>query len=112
MKGYIENLLAIVIALATCAMLVVFSWCVWAWLAPRSETVRRETYEESRAYREGVVREVESARTQYLTAPRESRAAIRAYVLSRVTDFPDDALPDYLRPWVDCLRGADQGACQ
>ena len=77
---------------------------LFRYFAPQVEQVRRETFEQSKAYRQGMVQELQNMRFQYEQAEPEHRAALRAVILRRAVDMPDDALTADLRAFVASLR--------
>lgn len=73
--------------------------------APEYEQVRRETFEESKAYRQGMVQELQNMRFEYVRADPEHKAALAAIILHRAADFPAEVMPPDLRAFVSGLRG-------
>jgi hypothetical protein len=77
--------------------------------APRYEAVRRNTFEQSRAFNEGMQQELQRMRQDYITAPDENaRAALRTIVLHRVADYDLNQIKDpTLTAWIlDLRRGS------
>ncbi len=74
--------------------------------APAQEQVRRETFEQSKAYRQGVIQELDRAYQDYNAkdATQGQKDAIASVVLHRVADFDTEALPGYLKAFVEQLR--------
>jgi hypothetical protein len=72
--------------------------------APRYEQVRRETFEESKAYRQGMVQEIQAMRFQYLQADENHRQALASVILHRVADFDEQAMPHDLRAFIYDLK--------
>lgn len=68
--------------------------------APAREQVRRETFEESKAYRDGVVQEIRSMQFEYLKADDAHKAAMGAVIRHKLAGFPADALPSDLQQFV------------
>lgn len=77
---------------------------MFRFFAPRQEAVRRETFEQSKAFNQGMVQELDAMFQEYAKAGPDQKAALRSIVLHRVADYPVDQLPDYLRAWVSSLR--------
>lgn len=73
---------------------------------PRYEQVRRETYEESRAYQEGMVRDLENLRLAYLQAQSpDQKAALRSTIQHRFADLPADIeMPPDLQAFKDAME--------
>ena len=74
--------------------------------APAEEQVRRETFEESKAYRQGMVQELQSMRFQYEQASPEHRDALPSVILHRAADVDRSTLPPDLAAFI---RGLEQG---
>ena len=77
---------------------------LYQYFAPKTEAVRRETFEQSKAYRQGLVQELQNMQFQYEQASPEHRSALRSIILRRVADVPDDALTTELRIFISTLR--------
>lgn len=72
--------------------------------APKFEAVRRSTFEQSKAYKQGVIQELNKAYTDYSKASPEERKAIASIVRNQVADIDEKELPTYLRIFVDEIR--------
>lgn len=72
--------------------------------SPRMEQVRRDTFEQSEAYRAGMLQELENMQFQYEQAAPEQKAALRSIILHRVASVPGDLLTDPMLAFVDRLR--------
>jgi hypothetical protein len=68
--------------------------------APAREQVRRETFEESKAYRDGVIQEIRAMQFEYLKADDAHKAAMGAVIRHKLAGFPADALPSDLQQFV------------
>ncbi len=73
--------------------------------APRYEAVRRETVEQSHAYRQGMVQNLENLQAQYILATPVQRGGLATIILQRAGDIPDqETLPLHTRQFLDCVR--------
>lgn len=77
---------------------------LYKFFAPKQEAVRREVFEQSKAYNQGVAQELEGAEMDYAHADADQKAAIRSVVLHRVADYDESKLTPDLREFVDTLR--------
>lgn len=77
---------------------------LYKFFAPKQEAVRREVFEQSKAYNQGVAQEIEAAELDYAKASPEQKAAIRSVVLHRIADYDESKLSPDLRSFVDGLR--------
>jgi hypothetical protein len=64
---------------------------------PAQEQVRRETFEQSKAYQEGMVQELRAMQFEYVKAAPAHKAALASVIRHRVADFPIGELPADLR---------------
>lgn len=85
---------------------------IYRWFAPREEQVRRETFEQSKAYREGMQQDIQAMAFQYQTADEAHRGALASMILHRVADFDVDLLSPDLRAFVLRLRSERLGGAQ
>lgn len=73
--------------------------------APKYEAVRRETFEESKAYNQGVVQELQNMQFEYIKADKDHKAALRSVILHRAADYPEERMPASLRTFIQDIRG-------
>lgn len=63
--------------------------------APAQEQVRRETFEQSKAYRQGMIQELQNMQFEWVKAEPGHKAALADIILRRAADFPEaDMTPD------------------
>lgn len=72
--------------------------------APAQEEVRRQTFEQSKSYRQGTVQELQNMQFEYVKANEAHKAALADLILLRAADFPEVDMPDSLRTFVRELR--------
>jgi len=72
--------------------------------APKYEQVRRETFEQSKAYNEGMAQELQRMQFEYVQADDEHKAALASIILHRVADYDESRLPPDLHAFVESLR--------
>ena len=70
---------------------------------PATEQVRRETFEQSKAYRDGMLQELRGMQFAYLQADPEHKAAIASLIRHRAAGFPVDAMPSDLADFIKGL---------
>lgn len=95
------------IAVGIVAALIALGWILSAnnlalqkVFSPAREQVRRETFETSKAYRDGMIQEVRAMQFEYLKADDAHKAAMGAVIRHRLAGFPTDALPSDLQQFV------------
>jgi len=72
--------------------------------SPQREEVRRETFEQSKAYRQGLVQELQNMQFQYEQADPAHKVALADIILRRAADVDPDTLPPSLRQFTSQLR--------
>ena len=72
--------------------------------APKYEQVRRETFEQSKAHRQGMIQELQNMAFQYAATDADHRAALGDLILHRSADVDPDAIPPELARFIGDLR--------
>ncbi len=74
--------------------------------APRYEQQRRTIFEQSRAFNQGMVQELENMQFEYVKASPEQRDALSSIILHRASgyDMDDPIVPQALRSFINGLR--------
>lgn len=72
--------------------------------SPRQEVVRREVFEQTKAYNQGYIQELQNMQAQYITATSEQRSGLRTIILHRAADYPADKLPPDLRAFIEEIK--------
>jgi hypothetical protein len=108
---FIKGALIFVLVLAA---LVLLPWVfmgndyfLYKAFAPKMEAARRETFEQSKAYNQGMTQELESMMIQYQSAKPEGKDAICSVVRHRVADYPTSGVPSHLLGFVNTCRGVE-----
>lgn len=73
--------------------------------APRMESVRREVFEETKSYRQGMIQDLQNMQREYILATPEQQKALGYIILHRYADM-EDSLPADLRAFVAKIRNA------
>jgi len=68
--------------------------------APKFEQVRRETFEGSKAYRDGMVQELRSLQFEYLKADASRQPGLANVIKHKIAGFPEDAIPSDLQTFI------------
>jgi hypothetical protein len=86
--------------------------CLFGWLftannlalmqifAPRQEQVRRETFEQSKAYQQGMIQELENMQFEYIRADPKQKAALASIIRHRAAGVPRDVLTPELYQFI------------
>lgn len=104
MAGVVVTTFLVVIGVAGAWLLNAEHLARTAVFAPKYEEVRRDTFEQSRAFNEGMAQELGNMYRDYQAATDEHKAALRAVVLHRTDGYDTASLPTYLAVWVGDLR--------
>lgn len=72
--------------------------------APKQEQVRREVFEQSKAYNQGMVQELQNMQFEYVKATPDQQKALASIILRRAADYDDNKLPADLYAFVKQLR--------
>ena len=74
--------------------------------APKYKQVRRDTFEQSKAYNQGMIQELQNMQFEYVKATPDQQAALRSIILHRASDFDIDQpeVPADLRRFIQQLR--------
>lgn len=77
--------------------------------APLTEQVRYNTFKQSQAYNEGMVRDLQNLKMQYEgTADPAAKAILKDTVIHRFEVYPVDSMPPELRTFYEnLLKGAN-----
>lgn len=103
---------AIGIGVAAVLGLLALTWLVqgndfflYQAFAPKYEQVRRDTFEQSHAYRQGMVQNLHALQSDYIRATPVQRGGLATIVEQRVGDVSDpETLPADVRAFVACVR--------
>jgi len=77
---------------------------MYRWSAPAYEQTRRETFEQTKSYNEGMAQEIQAAQLQYVTAAPEQKKAIASIILHKTAGYDVNRLPPDTRAFVVQLR--------
>ena len=74
--------------------------------APKYEQVRRDTFEQSKAYNQGMIQELQNMQFEYVKATPDQQAALASIILHRAADFDleQPEVPPDLRRFIQQLR--------
>ncbi len=111
MKQFLNVLGGIAAVVLLIAALLGMTWLVQGnefflqkYFAPKMEDVRRETFEHSKAYNQGMIQELQKMQFDYVKADEKHKDALASIILHRVADYDIEKLPENLRRFVQELR--------
>lgn len=68
------------------------------------ENTRREIFEQSKAYNQGVIQELQNMQFEYIKADEAHKNALASIILHRSADYDMDRLPADLRAFINDLK--------
>lgn len=77
---------------------------LYKFFAPRQEAVRRQVFEQTKSYRQGMIQELQDMQFEYIKASPEHKDALASLILHRAADFDEDRLPSDLRSFISELK--------
>lgn len=111
MEGFLKAVGAIVLIPVVLAAVLGITWLAQGnefflrrYFAPKFEDVRRETFEHSKAFNQGMVQELQNMQFEYLQASEEHKAALASVILHRAADYDESKLPADLRQFINDLK--------
>lgn len=79
-------------------------FAMYRYFAPKQEAVRRQVFEQTKSYNQGMIQELQNMQFQYEQADPKHRAALADLILHRSADYNVDLLPPDLRSFIAELR--------
>lgn len=96
----------LVLVVAAVAGSAIGAYYLYAYLAPKYESTRRDVMIESRSYSEGTIRELYTLQRQYQTAKTdEERQTLAAAARHEFSIFPKERLPADLQAFLAQVGG-------
>jgi len=74
------------------------------YFAPKEADVNRETFEHSKAFRDGTIRDLQDMQRDYIKGDDSQRQALRSIILHRAAEIDTDALPHDLRLFINSIK--------
>lgn len=112
-KGILVVGLAIVVILLLSWAVVGNDFFLYKYFAPRQEQVRREVFEQSRAFNQGMVQELQNMQFEYAKQKDpKAKDAMASIILHRASGYNlnDPIVPAHLRSFVEQLQREQSGS--
>jgi len=77
---------------------------LYKYFAPKQEAVRREVFEQSKAYNQGMIQDLRAYQVAYINADTNHQAALANVILHQFADYPYDKLPYDLQQFMQTVR--------
>lgn len=101
----------VLIILGIIVMALGFGWAVQGndfflhkVFAPKYEQVRRETFEQSKSYKTGMIHELQNMQIEYLKADDSHKQALATIIIHRAAEFDETQLPADLHNFIEGLK--------
>ncbi|HVI41839.1 MAG TPA: hypothetical protein VM577_14405 [Anaerovoracaceae bacterium] len=102
---FIGGLVAVVV------VVLGLSWAVqgnnfflYKFFAPREEAVRREVFEQSKAYNEGMAQDLRHMQLEWIKAKPEQKAALASIILHQFAGYDTSKLPSDLQLFLNEVK--------
>jgi hypothetical protein len=95
-KGFVFTIIGILMLLIIVSIVVFGSLGINWFARPLEVKIENKTFQESQAYNEGMNRDLENIRLEYVSASPEKKAALRAIALHRFSIYKNNLPPDLL----------------
>ena len=77
---------------------------MYKYFAPKYEQVRRETFEQTKSYNQGMIQELQNMQFKYVECDSTGKEALASIILHRAADYDKTKLPANLRYFIQKLR--------
>jgi hypothetical protein len=112
MKEYLKLFWTMVVIIFTISALVFLGdlagFYKLTFFAPKLEQVRYNTFKESQSYNDGMLRDMQELKLQYLAANPDQKIALRAIILQRFSVYSTDRLPPDLQSFYLSITQGNQ----
>lgn len=78
------------------------------YFAPKFRQVDQQVFEQSEQYNEGMIRDLDNLRDQYLSATGDEKLALKATIIHRFEVYDPNKLPNDLRSFYEQLTRGDK----
>lgn len=103
MKTVLAWILGAIITIAVVWLLAFNGLLMGAYFGPKQEQVRRNTFERSKAYNDGMVQEIQAMQFQYEQADDKHKAALASIIRHRLAGYQNHQLPSEIEEFVRTL---------
>lgn len=80
-------------------------FALYQFFAPKKEAVRREVFEQSKAYNQGMIQELQNMQFAYLrTQDPKTKESLADIILHRAADYDVNKMPEDLRIFISDLK--------
>jgi hypothetical protein len=109
MKDYLKLMqyaIAVIVSIAFLGFVAnSLGFVSFKFFAPKVEQVRYDTMKQSQAYNDGMLRDLQNLKLEYLRGNPEQQAALRAIVIQRFSVYDTTRLPPDLQSFYLTVQG-------
>jgi hypothetical protein len=112
LEVHVKSVLSVLLILAA---LFGLTWAVegndfflYRYFAPKREAVRRQVFEQTKSYTQGMIQELQNMQFEYAKANPDQQKALASIILHRAADFDESRLPPDLATFIRQLK-TEQG---
>lgn len=104
MKYVLYTLLGIIAFVGVGFLVAGTDFFLYKTFAPKYEEVRRETFENTKSYNQGMIQELQNMQFEYVKADSLHKKALADIILHRTADYDNSKLPSDLYQFVNQLK--------
>lgn len=108
LKDILGMLGALVLGLALVFGLSYFVYQSTSFFKPKYVELDNQVFKESQQYNDGMIRDLENMKMEFISGNQERRDAIRAVVIHRFSVYPQDKMTPDLRNFYNSLLSGKQ----
>jgi lipopolysaccharide export LptBFGC system permease protein LptF len=104
-KEFVLTILGVIVAI------LIISWVsmgnsffLYKVFAPKTEEVRRETFEQTKSYRDGMVQELYAMQKDYIMGDIKQKEALKSLIIHRSSGIKQENLPIDLQAFINDLK--------
>lgn len=106
MKATLGILGVIILILALSWIAAGNDFFLYKFFAPKTEQVRREVFEQTKSYNQGMVQQIRGYMAQYATADSSQKDALASVIIHETADYDESKLPSDCEDFIIKLRKA------
>lgn len=104
-KWFIGVIIVLIVMFAIGFLIQGGDFFLYKFFAPKQENVRREVFENTKSYREGVSKDISMVQMEYVQCKDvDGKRAIGKIILDRYADYDLTKLPDGLQTFMNELK--------
>ena len=89
--GFVGSIIAF---FAMCFVLRLFGVFSFGFFAPKEEAIRYKTFKESQSYNEGMIRDLENLKMEYIDGDAPHKVLLRSIIIQRFAAYQGQLPPD------------------